>query len=32
MEGLGFYVCVVDLEDELIRALGTDSVEQVVNA
>ena len=32
MERLGFYVCVVDLEDELIRALGTDSVEQVVNA
>ena len=32
MEGLGFYVCVVDLEDELIRALGADSVEQVVDA
>jgi hypothetical protein len=30
MERLGFYVCVVDLEDELIRALGTDVVEQVV--
>src|SRR5437870_8198789 len=26
MESLGFYVCVADLEDELIRALGSDSV------
>ncbi|MDQ5874291.1 MAG: ATP-dependent endonuclease, partial [Actinomycetota bacterium] len=26
MERLGFYVCVADLEDELIRALGTASV------
>ena len=32
MERLGFYVCVVDLEDELIRALGAASVEQVVGA
>jgi len=32
MEGLGFYVCVADLEDELIRALGAASVEQVVGA
>jgi hypothetical protein len=32
MEELGFYVCVVDLEDELIRALGTDTVEEVVAA
>ena len=32
MEALGFYVCVVDLEDELIRALGAASVEQVVAA
>jgi hypothetical protein len=32
MERLGFYVCVVDLEDELIRALGADSVEYVVDA
>jgi len=31
MERLGFYVCVADLEDELIRALGADSVEQVVD-
>lgn len=32
MERLGFYVCVVDLEDELIRALGTDAVEELVHA
>jgi len=32
MEALGFYVCVADLEDELIRALGADSVEEVVDA
>jgi hypothetical protein len=32
MERLGFYVCVADLEDELIRALGAASVEQVVTA
>jgi hypothetical protein len=32
MERLGFYVCVVDLEDELIRALSAASVEQVVDA
>jgi hypothetical protein len=32
MERLGFYVCVADLEDELIRALGADFVEQVVDA
>ena len=25
MEALGFFVCVADLEDELIRALGTDA-------
>ena len=30
MEWLGFYVCVVDLEDELIRALGAPAVEEVV--
>jgi hypothetical protein len=28
----GFFVCVADLEDELIRALGTDRVEDVVAA
>jgi hypothetical protein len=32
MERLGFHVCVVDLEDELIRALGSDSVEAVLDA
>ena len=32
MEGLGFFVCEADLEDELIRALGTDVVEHVVEA
>jgi hypothetical protein len=32
MESLGFYVCVVDLEDELIRALGPAAVERVVEA
>jgi hypothetical protein len=32
MEALGFYVCVVDLEDELIRSLGAAAVEQVVHA
>ena len=32
MERLGFYVCVADLEEELIRAHGADSVEQVVEA
>jgi hypothetical protein len=30
METLGFYVCTVDLEAELIRALGVASVEAVV--
>jgi len=30
MEPLGFFVCVADLEDELIRALGAAAVEQVV--
>jgi hypothetical protein len=32
MEVLGFYVCVADLEDELIRALGAAAVERVVEA
>jgi OLD-like protein len=32
MERLGFYVCVADLEDELIRALGAARVEHVVEA
>jgi len=32
METLGFYVCVEDLEQELIRALGGAVVEEVVEA
>src|SRR5215218_2623107 len=32
MEALGFYVCVADLEDELIRCLGAACVEQVIEA
>jgi hypothetical protein len=32
MEALGFYACVADLEDVLIRALGAAAVEQVVDA
>jgi len=32
MEALGFYVCDADLEDELIRALGSGTVERVVSA
>src|SRR4029077_8597637 len=32
LEQLGFYVCVEDLEDELIRVHGADAVEQVVEA
>jgi hypothetical protein len=32
LERLGFYVCVEDLEDELIRALGPATVERAVDA
>jgi hypothetical protein len=32
MERLGFYVCHADLEEELIRALGTAGVERVLDA
>ena len=32
MEELGFFVCVEDLEDELIRSLGVASVQQTVDA
>jgi hypothetical protein len=32
LEALGFYVCVADLEDELIRGVGAAGVEQVVEA
>ena len=31
-ERMGFYACSTDLEDELIRALGTDGVEAVIDA
>ena len=30
--GLGFYRCTADLEDELIRALGVEAVEAVIEA
>jgi hypothetical protein len=32
MEAFGFYVCVADLEDELIRALGTTTVLELVDS
>lgn len=32
MERLGYYACVEDLEDELIRSLGVEAVEEVVAA
>jgi hypothetical protein len=32
MEQVGFYVCVADLEDELIRSLGATGVERVLDA
>jgi hypothetical protein len=32
MERIGFYVCVADLEDELIRSLGAAAVERVIDA
>ena len=32
MESRGFYVCVQDLEDELIRAVGIEGVEQIAEA
>ncbi|MFH9666587.1 TOPRIM nucleotidyl transferase/hydrolase domain-containing protein [Streptomyces globisporus] len=31
LETLGFFTCHADLEDELIRALGTDGVQQVID-
>jgi hypothetical protein len=30
LESFGFFACVADLEDELIRALGAEAVEQVL--
>ena len=32
MEAIGFFVCIADLEDELIRALGAEAVERVIEA
>ncbi|MFJ9682602.1 TOPRIM nucleotidyl transferase/hydrolase domain-containing protein [Streptomyces sp. NPDC101194] len=32
LETLGFHVCVDDLEDELIRAVGAEGVQQVIEA
>lgn len=32
LPGLGFYKCSADLEDELIRALGVEAVEDVIEA
>jgi hypothetical protein len=32
MERLGFYVCVEDLEDELVRSVGAAGVEEVIAA
>jgi len=32
LERLGFYVCVADLEDEMIRALGAAAVERLIAA
>jgi len=32
MERLGFFICSADLEDELIRALGAECVERIVEA
>jgi hypothetical protein len=32
MERLGFYVCVEDLEDELIRAIGTAPVQALIDS
>jgi hypothetical protein len=31
LERLGFYVCIADLEDELIRSLGAAAVERVID-
>jgi hypothetical protein len=32
MERLGFYVCDADLEDELVRCLGVDAMEEILAA
>jgi hypothetical protein len=30
LQALGFHVCIADLEDELIRALGVDALEELI--
>jgi hypothetical protein len=30
LQALGFHVCIADLEDELIRALGVESIEELI--
>ena len=32
LEDLGFYVCEADLEEELVRSLGAEAVERVIEA
>jgi hypothetical protein len=32
LAAIGFFVCVADLEDELIRAVGADAVERVIES
>jgi hypothetical protein len=32
MERHGFFVCTLDLEDELIKALGIEAVERIIEA
>ena len=32
MKSVGFFVCVADLEDELIRVLGSDAVIAIIEA
>ncbi|HEX9063783.1 MAG TPA: TOPRIM nucleotidyl transferase/hydrolase domain-containing protein [Streptosporangiaceae bacterium] len=32
MENLGFYICVEDLEDELIRAIGAERVQELIDS
>lgn len=32
IESLGFFACEADLEDELIRAIGTEGVEEVIES
>ncbi|HJQ90190.1 MAG TPA: ATP-dependent endonuclease, partial [Acidimicrobiia bacterium] len=32
LESVGFFVCVADLEDELIRALGAEAIVEIIDA